>query len=327
VGAFDSKGLLHATHSTVPPKGDTNPYGVAFVPSNFPTGGIFKPGALIVTNFNNASGTQGLGRTLVQINPTGAPTTLFTSYQAGLDAALGFLKAGFVIVGNVPNVNGLPAAGSLQILNKYGQVVETLSNSTFLDGPWGLAVANDTGSTAQVFVSNVLNGTITRLNLSIQNNTVKVVSMTEISSGYSHFVSPAAFAVGPAGLAYDPTHDILYVASSDDNAIYSIGHASTLTSNPGIGTLITKSTNLHGPLDIVIAPNGNLLVANSDSVNVDPNNPSEISEFTTSGSFVSQIPVDPNNGGAFGLAVQEVNGKFTFAAVDDNTNTIDTWGM
>lgn len=77
----------------------------------------------------------------------------------------------------------------------------------------------------------------------------------------------------------------------------------------------------------MIAPNGNLLVANSDSVNVDPNNPSEISEFTTSGSFVSQIPVDPNNGGVFGLAVQIVNGMFTFAAVDDNTNTIDTWGM
>ena len=327
VGAFETQAIAPQSHSTVPAKGDTNPYGVAYVPSNFPTGGIFKPGALIVTNFNNAAGTQGTGTTLVQINPTGAPTTLFTSKQAGLDAALGFLKAGFVIVGNVPNVNGTPESGSLQILNKYGQVVETLANSTFLDGPWSLTVANDTGSSAQVFVSNVLNGTVTRLNLSIQNGTVKVASMTEIASGYAHLVSPAAFVVGPAGLAYDAATGVLYVASSADDSIYALANAASLASGAGPGSLVAQSNFLHGPLGLVIAPNGNLLVANSDATNVDPDNPSEISEFTTNGQFVAQFSIDPANGGAFGLAVQVTNGKLTFAAVDDNTNTIDTWAI
>jgi hypothetical protein len=76
----------------------------------------------------------------------------------------------------------------------------------------------------------------------------------------------------------------------------------------------------------MLAPNGNLLVANSDAQNVDPNNPSEISDFTTKVQFVAQFPIDPANGGAFGLAEQVTNGKFVFAAVNDNTNTIDTWG-
>src|SRR5215469_12326697 len=39
--------------STVPANiGDVNPYGVAFVPSGFPTGGKLNAGDLLVSNFN-----------------------------------------------------------------------------------------------------------------------------------------------------------------------------------------------------------------------------------------------------------------------------------
>jgi hypothetical protein len=324
VGAFDSNGVAPATHSTVPKNGDTNPYGVAFVPSNFPSG-VFKPGELLVTNFNNAAGTQGLGTTLVEINAAGAATPIFTSKQPGLDAALGFLKAGFVLVGNVPNVNGTPQTGSIQILNAKGQLVGTLTNSTFLDGPWYLTVANDTGGTAQVFVSNVLNGTVTRLNLSIKGTAISVTSMTEIASGYGHLVSPTAFTVGPAGLAFDAATGVLYVASSADDAVYAIANAATTTTNGGTGALVTSGSFLHGPLGLVIAPNGNLLIANSDSVNANPDDPSELTEITTNGVYVGQLPIDPNDGGAFGLGYQITNGKLEFAAVDDNTNSIFTW--
>ena len=42
------------TVSTMPANGDQNPYGVAFVPSNFPTGsGPLKHGDILVSNFNN----------------------------------------------------------------------------------------------------------------------------------------------------------------------------------------------------------------------------------------------------------------------------------
>jgi hypothetical protein len=75
-----------------------------------------------------------------------------------------------------------------------------------------------------------------------------------------------------------------------------------------------------------VAPNRDLLVANSDGSNVDPNQPSEIVEFTPAGQFVSQFSVDPNNGGAFGVALQSLGSvAFRIAAVDDNANTLNTW--
>jgi len=41
-----------------------------------------------------------------------------------------------------------------------------------------------------------------------------------------------------------------------------------------------------------------LLVTNNDVINSDPNQPSEIVEFTKHGEFVKEIPVDPNQGGS-----------------------------
>jgi hypothetical protein len=49
--------------STVPPKGDLNPYGVAIVPAGFPSGGKIMPGDVLVSNFNNKTNTQVTGTT------------------------------------------------------------------------------------------------------------------------------------------------------------------------------------------------------------------------------------------------------------------------
>ena len=80
--------------------------------------------------------------------------------------------------------------------------------------------------------------------------------------------------------------------------------------------------HLHGPLDLAIAPNGHLLVANSDGSNAIMSQPSEIVELTVGGAFVTEFSVDPNNGGAFGLGLQSVGFATRFAAVDDNANTL-----
>ena len=46
--------------STLPPNGDLNPYGVAFVPLLFQSGsGPVQPGDILVSNFNNSSNLQG----------------------------------------------------------------------------------------------------------------------------------------------------------------------------------------------------------------------------------------------------------------------------
>ena len=194
--------------STVPSTGDVNPYGVAFVPANFPSGGTLQPGDILVANFNNAQNVQGTGTTLVRITAGGQRSTFFTSTLPGLDTGLAVLQSGFVIVANVPNNNGVPGQGALQILDSNGKVVSTLTNATLLNGPWDLTV-NDQGSRVQVFVSNVSNvsknnaataspnGTVTRIDLLIQNGQPVVQDMVQIASGYATRTDAAAFVVGP----------------------------------------------------------------------------------------------------------------------------------
>src|ERR1035438_3559097 len=82
------------TVSTTPANGDQNPYGVAFVPNNFPTGsGPLKHGDILVSNFNNGQNQQGTGTTIVRI-PAGGPPTVFFQGNAGLglSTALGTLQ-------------------------------------------------------------------------------------------------------------------------------------------------------------------------------------------------------------------------------------------
>jgi hypothetical protein len=241
------------------------------------------------------------------------------------------LKSGFVLVGNVPTQDGSSNTlqpGSLLILDSNGHQVLNLTDSTFLDSPWDLTI-NDLGDRAHVFVSNAVTGKITRIDLSIPSGGVpSVQNMTVIGDGFAHHTDPAALLVGPTGLAYDPQHDILYVASTGDNAIFAIRQAAGRRNSAGMGTLIYQdNTHLHGPLGLVLAPNGNLITTNGDAVNPDPNQPSEIVEFTVQGQFVGQMSVDTGAGGAFGLAVGVFSKELRFAAVDDVTNSLDVWAF
>jgi DNA-binding beta-propeller fold protein YncE len=151
--------------------------------------------------------------------------------------------------------------------------------------------------------------------------------MTRIASGYAHRSDPNALVVGPAGLAYDPSRDVLYVASTGDNAIYAIKNAAATHHDHGMGQLVVNDqTHLHGPLGLVLAPNGDLIVSNGDAQNPDANQPNELDEFTTGGKFVGQFQLDNGApGAAFGIAVSNVNGQLRFAAADDNTNSLDVW--
>jgi len=320
--------------STVPANGDVNPYGVAFVPDGIARGGKLHDGDVLVSNFNNSNNLQGTGTTIVDIAPDGSQSVFFQgSPGLGLTTALGILKRGFVLVGNVPSTDGTSNTaqqGSLLILDKNGNRVANLQSSAFLDGPWDLTVY-DEGSHALVFVSNVLSGTVTRLDLSIpeHGDQVTVDSMTQIASGYAHHGDPAAFEIGPTGLAYDAKHDVLYVASTGDNTIFSISHAGVRQTDAGMGQVVYQdNSHLRGPLGLVLAPNGDLITTNGDAVNGDPMQPSEIVEFTKSGQFVGQIPVDASGqGGAFGIALEVEGDDVRVAAVDDITNSLLVWNF
>lgn len=324
-------------YSTVPPNGDLNPYGVAFVPPDFQSGsGPLRPGQILVSNFNNNMNLQGTGTTIVRVSSSGQPFVFFAgpahpmgSSGLGLSTALAVLKGGFVIVGNVPSRDGTAAtvtSGSLLVINNEGQLVSTISGPE-ISGPWDMTVF-DGGNQAIAFVSMVLTGRVVRLNLNVSATGVTVASKTVIAGGYKHRADPAAFEVGPTGLVYNPILDVLYVASTEDNAVFAVQNAATRGNSGSRGTVIyTDAVHLHGPLGMAEAPNGDLIVSNSDVINSNPRLPSEYVEFTKQGQFVSQLSIDPAQGGAFGLAINSNAQESVLAAVDDNTGTLIVWRL
>jgi hypothetical protein len=319
------------TVSTVPHNGDVNPYGVAFVPREFPQGGVLQQGDILVSNFNNAQNLQGTGTTIIRIPQTGSTSVFFTAAQGqqGLSTALNILKSGYVLVGSFPSLDGTSgtaSAGSLLVLNSSGQLVKAISG-VGIDGPWDMTV-NDQGQFVQVFISNAISGTIIRLDFEVTSVGLTLKHNVEIASGYMHQGDPATFFDAPTGLVFDADSDTLFVASTLDNAVFAVHHAARAESNEGTGSIIYQdNTHLHGALAMTKAPNAHLLVSNNDVINADPNQPSEIVEFTTDGKFVKEISVDPNLGGSFGLSVAAHDDIARFAAVDDNAATLTIWTL
>jgi hypothetical protein len=318
--------------STVPSNGDVNPYGVAFIKSNFLTGsGPLQHGDILVSNFNNKNNLQGTGTTIVRIPASGAPTLFFQgTAPLGLSTGLGTLQYGFVLVANLPTQDGTAATagrGSLLIINNQGKLIQTFTSSQ-INGPWDATVV-DNGDRATVYISNALDGTVSRIDFSVSLSGLTKLDHYTIASGFMHQPDPAALFDAPTGLIYDRGTDKLYVASTLDNTVFVIKSASTRISSDGPGDVVyADNTHLHGALAMAEAPNGHLLVTNNDVINADPNQPSEIVEFTKQGEFVKEIPVDPNLGGSFGLAVnKESDDTAVLAAVDDNTASLTIWTL
>ena len=317
--------------STAPSNGDVNPYGVAFVGYSFPVGsGPLAHGDVLVSNFNNSQNLQGTGTTIVHISKAGVQSLFFQgTAPLGLTTALGTLKAGFVVVGNGPTSDGTSATaqpGSLLVINAKGKLIQSIANPA-INYPWDMTLV-DNGGTAIAFVSNALDGKVNRLDFAVNSWGLTLLGWQTIGSGYVHQGDPVALFDAPTGSAYDAAHDILYVASTGDNAVYAIDHAATRKSSAGLGELIYRdNAHLHGALAMAWAPNGHLLVTNNDAINSDSNQPSEIVEFTIFGRFVKEISVDPAQGGSFGLAVLTGQPGPIFAAVDDNTASLFRWNL
>ena len=321
--------------STIPQNGDVNPYGVAFVPEGFPGGGTISAGDVLVANFNDSNNTQGTGTTIVRqpehgpIAPPGTAITFFSSPLPGLSTALGVLRGGYVVVGNLATPDGsfsnimcrkVQGSCALQVINRFGQVKATWPDQ---DGPWDLTI-DDHGGWAHIFVSNVLSGKVVRLDVTVTSAGVTLQNTATIATGYTVQPSMAAVVLGPTGLAFDERTDTLYVASTADNEIYSVSHASHRKTPVTKGDVVFSNPHLIGPLALRFAPNGDLLTANGDATpNADPLHPSEIVEFTRRGEFVREYNVDASQGGAFGLDTRaDADGGANFAFIDDVTNNL-----
>jgi hypothetical protein len=219
--------------------------------------------------------------------------------------------------------------GKLQVADRNGKLVATLTDHAFFDSPWGLAV-NDLGNTTQIFVANVLSGTVSRLDVTVGGATgITINKGVVIANNYMHRTDPAALVLGPAGLVYDANADVLYVASTADNKIFAVSNAGTASIPVDKGTVVFADTTvLRGPITLAFAPNGNLITSNGDAVNGDPAHPSEIIEFTVSGQFVRQYNVDSSSGAAFGVAtVLGSNATFNFAVVNDSNNSVAVYAL
>jgi len=323
--------------STVPANGDVNPYGVAVVGHSI---GMLVKGDILVSNFNNSQNFQGTGTTIVQISPGGQqsvfaqidPTTLPGPCPGGvgLTTALVDLPGGWVVVGSLPTTNGMSAtaqAGCLIVVGSNGQVAETFSGGK-INGPWDMTATSGAGL-ADLFVTNVLNGTVAAGGATVNRGTVlrlalalhgslppTLSSTTQIGSGFGERTDPAALVVGPTGvgLGADGT---LYVADSVGNAISAIPNAVRRGSDDGTGNVITTGGNLNTPLGLAIAPNGDVLTVNGAD--------GQIVETTRAGNQVAHRLLNSTgkpkgNGALFGLAVTPAQDGVYF--VDDDINAL-----
>jgi hypothetical protein len=323
--------------STVPANGDLNPYGVAVVGQS--TGKLVK-GDILVSNFNNKKNLQGTGTTIVQISPGGS-RSVFAHIKAatlpgscpggvGLTTALAILPGGWVVVGSLPTSDGMSAtakAGCLIVVGSDGHVAKTFSGG-MINGPWDMTAASG-GGFADLFVTNVLNGTVAAGGATVDNGTVvrltlqlhgslppTLFSATQIGSGFGEHTDPGALVVGPTGVGL-AANGTLYVADSVGNGINAIPNAVQRSGDAMTGNVITSGGRLNTPLGLAIAPNGDVLTVNGGD--------GQLVETTPGGKQVAHRLLNstgkPKGSGAlFGLAVTPGNNGIYF--LDDDINAL-----
>ncbi|MFE4356245.1 hypothetical protein ACWDD9_09035 [Kitasatospora sp. NPDC001119] len=324
--------------STVPANGDVNPYGTFVIRHS--TGRLHR-GNVLISNFNNAQNQQGTGTTLVQVSPDGAVSTFAQIDPAhlpgpcpggvGLSTALTVLPGGWVVVGSTPTTDGTSAtvqAGCLLVLDSNGTVRETIAGDG-INGPWDMTAVSS-GDRDELFVTNLLNGTVAGGGAEVDQGTVLRITLcrpggappqriatTRIGSGFGQRTDPAALVIGPTGvgLGHD---DTLYVADTLANRIAAIPDAVHRVSDAGTGTTVSTGGNLNGPLGLAVAPGGDVLTVNSGDGN--------LVETTPAGDQVAVRTLDdsgtpPGAGALFGLAVDLDRDAVYF--VDDATNSLN----
>jgi len=286
----------------------------------------------VLSNFYTATPGHGLTNGLVILQNgiviVGSLPTVNGVPQSGSILFLNRLGVGIPITFN----------GGTQTGTGSGELTNTILNGgarsgPFLNpiqGPWSMTLDDSGTGNARLYVSMVESGTIVRFDIAYDSDAQNILinAVTQIAAGYSHKPDAAGLVLGPAGLYHfvkiDPAtgyhHDDLYVANSADDTIYLVTDAGWTTAgvtgnatgtaihvvetvpDPNNAGATITSNPLHGPLGLTLAPNGHLLVANSDPVaSNNPNHPSELIEFATDGTFISRLSIDPNTGGAFGV--------------------------
>jgi hypothetical protein len=240
------------------------------------------------------------------------------------------LRSGWVIVGSLPTSDGTATtaqSGCLIVLDSNGQAVETFSGPG-INGPWDMT-ALDAGTSAVLFVSNVLNGTVAaggavvshgsvlRIRLDTTESMPAETSRTVIASAFEERTDPNALVIGPTGLGLG-AGGVLYVADTLQNRIAAIPSALSRSTDAGAGTTVAQGGALKQPLGLAIAPNGDIVTVNGGNghmVEVAPNG------AQLSARFVDVSHSKNGAGTLFGLAIAP--GGLGIYYVDDGNNTLN----
>lgn len=328
--------------STVPDNGDQNPYAIAVSPIS---SGKLRKDAVLVDNFNDKRNLQGLGTTIVSIDPATKVTTLFAAIPrqlascpggVGLTTAMTVLSTGYVVVGSLPSQDGTTATkgrGCLIVLDSQGRVASTIT-SPHIDGPWGNMAVVDRGSTASLFVSNagfgiaapakdapvVESANVLRLDLATPaGEPPTVVRETVVADGFGERADKGVFLIGPTGLALGDD-GTLYVSDAVGNRIAGIADAEHRTTSAGTGRDVTRDGMLHRPLALGFAPGGDLLAVNGldgNVVEIDPHDGRQLAQKLIDGDAAQQ---PPGSGDLFGIAMSPSGHGFYY--VEDDVNTL-----
>jgi hypothetical protein len=184
------------------------------------------------------------------------------------------------------------------------------------------------GPLAELFVTNVLNGTVAAKGKVVNRGTVlrlvlmvggaqppRLLNITKVGGGFPQRTDPAALVVGPTGVGL-ASNGTLYVANTLDSSISAIPGAAWRSNSAGTGTTLTSGGKLNAPLGLIMAPNGDVLSVNGGN--------GLIVETTPGGKQIATKMLDksgtpPGAGALFGLAVTpNQNGVYY---VDDAVNT------
>jgi sugar lactone lactonase YvrE len=215
------------------------------------------------------------------------------------------------------------------VLNSDGTPVETWSGDG-INGPWDMTSLQLFGPVAELFVTNVLNGTVNAAGGEVMHGTVLRLVVDEpsgqppvlvdnqmIAGGFAEQLNMSALVLGPTGVALG--HDgTLYVADTINSRIAAIPDAPFRTTSVfGGGTTVSQGGSLNAPLGLATAPNGDLIAVNGNDGNA--------VEVTPGGQQVDTITLDPfaSGGDLFGLAIAPGGHGLLF--VDDNSaaNSLD----
>ncbi len=264
-------------------------------------------------NFNDgATGTQGLGTTIVGLHPAAGATPYSIANSP--------LLQGCNALTMLPDDTISAAAYSANqnpMVSSDGTVNTPFSSDTF-GNPWGeaYAPASEHPGPAALYISTA-DGTIDRITLSgdAQN------TFTQIASGFCASGTPGAI-YAPAGLTYDASIDTLYIVDTSSYSVVAFANVSSIgadgivvdgqcgataapptpptftvtTASAASARVIAHGDPLIAPLSAALLADGNLIVANSD-INIGagqrPNLVVEVLPFcpaVLSGSRFNSIP-------------------------------------